>query len=192
MNNTKWILFLFLLVPIIFSLISTIHLISFVNIGNPYTLSVIFSITVELGALVTFIAVSPNILKKLNKTLIFYMFIVLFSLQAIGNMYSVYDYTLQKLSTNPNWLNTFNKMTLNFFDNDMLILIVSILLGLFVPIFSLILLKSALDYVNEKNEEFIEVDNESDNKTPIKHNDSEINMKLTKMSNNKKKININK
>jgi len=145
----RMIFFIFITVPVIFSIISTIHLISFANLGNPYYLSVMFAGTVELGAIVTFITISPTILERLNKNMILYMFILLFGLQAMGNMYSVYDYILLKTNTNSEWLNTIDRMTLGFFDNNELILIVSLLLGLVVPLFSIILLKAAVDYLGD-------------------------------------------
>ena len=143
----KILLFIFLLVPFISSVISTFHIVDFVGLGNTKIMSVALAITFEMGALVSFITISKDILKKLKKGFIFTIFIILFILQSTGNIYSSFDYMRHMLSINPKWLDTFMEMTFNTMDATTAKFVLSVTIGLPIPLISLILLKSAVDYM---------------------------------------------
>ena len=145
-NNEKWILVIFLLVPFMSSIISTFHLVDFVLLGNTMAMAVVLAITFELGSIVSFVTLSEKILKKIKKEYIWFIFILLFILQAFGNVYASFDYIREKLIVDPTWLDSFIEMTLGVLDPIMAKLMLSVIIGLPIPLISLILLKSAIDY----------------------------------------------
>lgn len=151
-NKRKWgvlpILIIFLTVPFISSVISTFHITDFVGLGNGRFMAWALSVTFELGAIVSFISLSPSILSKLKKGWIIFIFMILFILQSIGNIYSSFEYMREKLIEDPTWLAGIMEMTFNFMTITQAKLTLSILIGLPIPLISLILLKSAIDYLN--------------------------------------------
>jgi len=154
--SSKNILFIFFAVPFISSILSTIHLISFAGLANPFFLSVLLATTFELGSLVSFIVGSgKTLLKKIKKSYVILMFLILFILQAFGNVYASYDYIRHKLMEDPTWLDTFMDMMLGALDLQMSKFIVSILIGLPIPLISLILLKSGVDYISEEEDDIL-------------------------------------
>ena len=67
------------------SIISTIHVIDFFELSNPYWLAVTLAIGFEIGAAASL--ASLVILKKMNKTLVWALFITITLMQMQGNMY---------------------------------------------------------------------------------------------------------
>jgi len=141
------LLLIFLLVPFISSIISTFHIVDFVGLGNTKIMSIALAVTFELGALVSFVTISKDILKRLNKGMILAVFVILFILQSTGNIYASFDYIRHKLIIDPTWLGTFMEMTFNSLDLITAKFILSVFIGLPIPLISLILLKSAVDYM---------------------------------------------
>src|SRR3990172_4098955 len=86
------VLFIFVGVPIFSSIISAIHFIRFVSFGKASLMAVMLAISFELGSIVSFVALSKSILQRLRKELLFSIFLLLFILQAFGNVYSSFDY----------------------------------------------------------------------------------------------------
>ena len=142
----KRILYVFLSVPFLASLMSMIHLINMVALGNNMPMAITLAITFELGSIVSFVALSKNILKRLKKELLMLIFVMLFILQAFGNVYSTFDYIRLKLLVDPKWLDSFREMFFNVMDVTTTKLTLAILIGLTIPIISLVLLKLAIDY----------------------------------------------
>lgn len=140
------ILLIFVGVPVLSSIISAIHLIRFVSLGNASFMAVLLAITFELGSIVSFVALSKNILQRLHKELLFSIFILLFVLQAFGNVYSSFDYMRLTLIKDPTLLDSFREMFFNSIDVTSAKLTLSLIIGLPIPLISLILLKSAIDY----------------------------------------------
>ena len=70
------------------SIISTIHVIDFFELSNPYWLAVTLAIAFEVGAAASL--ASLVILKKMNRTLIWSLFITITLMQMQGNMYYAY------------------------------------------------------------------------------------------------------
>ncbi len=154
--SNKNILFIFFLVPAISSILSTIHLVKFAGLANPFGLAILLALTFELGSIVTFIVGSgKNLLKKIKKGYVVVMFLILFILQVFGNVYASYDYIRHQLILDPTWLDTFMDMMLGTLDLQLSKFTVSILMGLPIPLISLILLKSGVDYV--AGDEIVEV-----------------------------------
>jgi uncharacterized membrane protein len=103
----------FILVPLLSSLISTVHLVDFFYLGNPSWISYTIAISIEIGAIASFLTLS--ILSKLNKIIVWSIFSLLFFMQVVGNIYFSYDWISQKLVEDPNWIKTFQEMMEFFF-----------------------------------------------------------------------------
>lgn len=142
----KNLLYVFLSVPLLSSIMSAIHLINMVELGNPAFMAVALAITFELGSIVSFVAMSKNILKRLKKEALYFIFILLFLLQSFGNVYSSFDYIRRLLLVDPTWLDSFREMFFNVMDVTTTKLTLACLIGLPIPLISLVLLKSAIDY----------------------------------------------
>lgn len=140
------LLYVFLSVPVLSSIMSAIHLINLVELGNPVSMAIALAITFELGSIVSFVALSKKILRRLKKELLFFIFVILFLLQAFGNVYSSFDYIRHALLVDPTWLDSFREMMYNVMDVTSTKLTLALLIGLPIPIISLVLLKSAIDY----------------------------------------------
>ena len=152
-NIDKKLLYVFLSVPLLSSIMSAIHLIRMVSLGNPMAMAIALAITFELGSIVSFVALSKSILRKLKKEMLIFIFIVLFLLQAFGNVYSSFDYIHVKLISTPMWLDSFREMFFNVMDVTTTKLFLAILIGIPIPIISLVLLKSAIDYFSVDDDE---------------------------------------
>lgn len=151
--SSKNVLFIFFLVPMLSSLLSTIHLVKFAGLANPFILSILLATIVEMGAIVSFVVGSgKDLLKKIKKGYVVVMFLILFILQAFGNVYSSFDYIREQLVKDPHWLDTFMDMMLNTLDLQLSKFTVAVLLGLPIPLISLILLKSGVDYISSDEE----------------------------------------
>ena len=147
-NFKKAIVFCFILVPLLSSIISTVHLVDFFYLGNPSWISYTVAIAIELGAVASFLTLS--ILSKLNKTIVWGMFFILFFMQVIGNIYFSYDWVSDKIAQDPTWLSNFREM-MEFFiykvDMKTSKMILSLLIGVPIPLISVFLLKSTTDYL---------------------------------------------
>lgn len=155
------LLYVFLSVPLLSSIMSAIHLVNMVELGNPMFMAVALAITFELGSIVSFIAMSKSILKRLKKESLYFIFTLLFLLQAFGNVYSSFDYIRRSLIVDPTWLDSFREMFFNVMDVTTTKLTLAVLIGLPIPIISLILLKSAIDYFSADEEPAHEPENDS-------------------------------
>jgi hypothetical protein len=148
MNFRKIIIVLFLSVPVLSSIISAIHLVRFFELGNPTIMSYVLSLVFELGSIASFLVLS--ILKQTNKTLLWVVFIILALLQIVGNVYFSYDYIFNILQSNPHWLDSI-KSFMNFFEIDVkdTHIVLSLIIGLPIPIIALFFLKSTSEYLQE-------------------------------------------
>jgi hypothetical protein len=84
------------------------------------------------------------------------MFFILFIMQVIGNIYFTYDWVSMKILENPTWLSNFREMSEFFFDDVELKttkMILSLLIGVPIPLISVFLLKSTADYLGTDIEE---------------------------------------
>ena len=80
-----FIITIFVALYLLVSIISTIHVIDFFELSNPTWMAVTLAIGFELGAGASLAAIIA--LKKMNKTLIWALFIIITSMQMMGNMY---------------------------------------------------------------------------------------------------------
>jgi hypothetical protein len=164
MNNTimrKIIVTSFIVVPIISSVISALHIVDFFSLGNPTWLSIALAIAIELGSIASFLTLS--ILDKLNKSIVWTVFIILFFMQMIGNMYFSYDFISASIASDASWLSAFKDM-IEFFLGDLELTDVKMYLTMLIswpiPLISVFLLKSAVDYLKPEDVKEIAADKE--------------------------------
>jgi hypothetical protein len=164
MNNTlmrKIIVTSFIVVPIISSVISALHIVDFFSLGNPTWLSIALAIAIELGSIASFLTLS--ILDKLNKSIVWTVFIILFFMQMIGNMYFSYDFISAAIASDAAWLSAFKDM-IEFFLGDLELTDVKMYLTMLIswpiPLISVFLLKSAVDYLKPEEVKEIAADKE--------------------------------
>lgn len=150
----KIIISCFVGVPLLSSIVSTVHLVDLFAKGNPSWISYALAITIEVGSIASFLMLS--IMNKLNKGIVWSMFILLFLMQVIGNVYYSYDWIGKKLADDPTWINSFKEM-IEFFMYKLEIadvkMYLAMLVGVPVPLISVFLLKSVIDYVGDDKEE---------------------------------------
>ena len=144
----------FIIVPLLSSIISTVHLVDMFYLGNPSWISITIAVAIEIGAVASFLTLS--ILSKLNKVIVWSMFSLLFLMQVIGNVYFSYDWVTLKIAESPNWLQNFKEM-IEFFSFDITMknakMILAMLVGIPIPLISVFLLKSVADYIGTDIEE---------------------------------------
>lgn len=174
MNKADKIFFyLLLLVPFISSILSTIHIIDLVSFGNVATMALAVAITFEVSSVISFAATGNSVLKHVKKGWLFFIFGMLFVLQAVGNVYSGFAYMNLNLFNDPYYLSNFMEMTFNFWTLTEAKLVLATLIGLPLPIISLVMLKFAIDKASVSA--FMEGKSEPEpNVTPESTQDSDV------------------
>lgn len=134
----------FVLLYLVVSVISTIHVIDFFDLTNPKWLSVSLAIAFELGAAASLASII--VLDKMNKFMIWSLFITLTAMQAMGNTYFAYT----NLSDFTEWSELFGLIEEDpIFQKRVL----SVISGAILPLVSLGFIKSLVDYIRPEKEE---------------------------------------
>lgn len=128
----------FAILYIVTSLISTIHVIDFFELSNPRWMSISLAIAFELGAAASLASII--VLDKMNKTLIWSLFIVITGMQVQGNLY----FAFTNLSDFSTWSELFNIIDEEIIYQKRVISIVS---GAILPLVALGFIKSLVDYI---------------------------------------------
>lgn len=147
------IVIVFLVVPVVSSVISMIHVYKFLLLGNPDVLAIVMSVTYELANLTTLVAVV--VMKRLRQAYVWICFFVLVIIQVIGNVYYSFDYVHRKIAQEADWLVNlvrFMKQMIDLPQAD-LIFVLACVIGLPIPMVSLLLVKSTADYLSSMNQE---------------------------------------
>lgn len=163
----------FLAVPALSSLISTIHIITFFGLGNMTWMAIILALAFEIGSIASLMTLA--VLDKINRFAVWFIFVVLVAMQMLGNVYYTYDYISQAMISNPQWIDSFidlvEMMTMQKLEQRTTKFILSLLIGLPIPIISLAFLKSVSDYLKpetkEKKQERVEEPKDELEETPI-------------------------
>lgn len=145
----------FVLLYLLVSVISTIHVIDFFEMSNPYWLAVTLAIGFELGAAASL--ASLVVLKKMNKGLVWALFITITLMQMQGNMY----YAFKNLEDFQGWSELFNLIEEEVIYQKRVLAFVS---GAILPLVALGFIKSLVDYIKpeeEKEEEDLEAPSDS-------------------------------
>lgn len=150
-HNSKivWtIIISFLLVPIIVSVVSTIHVINFFSLSNGFNLALTLAIAFEIGALSALAGLVA--MGKINKNVVWFIFLILTAYQMMGNTFYAYDLITQRMVTEPdlikNWAELFGLI-----EEDSIVVkrIISIISGAVLPIVSLSFLDLLVDYIRK-------------------------------------------
>lgn len=129
------------------SVISTIHVIDFFELSNPYWLALTLAIGFELGAAASLASII--ILDKTNKTLVWALFIAITLMQMQGNMY----YAFTNLEDFQSWSELFDLIEEDLIYQKRILAFVS---GAILPLIALGFIKSLVDYIRpEDGDEFI-------------------------------------
>jgi hypothetical protein len=123
---------------VIVSAISTIHVINFFELSNPRWLSISLAIAFEVGAAASL--ASLIILDKMNKFLVWSLFITLTCMQAMGNTYYAYI----NIDNFRSWSELFGLVEDDIIYQKRLLSIIS---GAILPLVSLGFIKSLVDYI---------------------------------------------
>lgn len=134
----RFVISTFVVLYILVSLISTIHVIDFFELSNPYWLAVTLAIGFELGAAASLS--SLVILDKTNKTLVWALFGAITLMQMQGNMYFAFI-NLEDFST---WSELFGLDEEEPLYQKRVLAAVS---GAILPLVALGFIKSLVDYI---------------------------------------------
>ena len=137
----------FVTLYLLVSIISTIHVIDFFKISNPTWLAVSLAIAFEVGAAASLASLIT--LEKMNKGIVWGLFITLTLMQAMGNTY--YAYT--NLQDFQGWIELFGLSEEDLIYQKRVLSIVS---GAILPIVALGFIKSLVDYIKPQPETKIE------------------------------------
>ena len=145
----------FVLLYLVVSIISTIHVIDFFEMTNPKWLSVFLAIAFEIGAAASLASII--VMDKMNKFIVWSLFFTLTAMQAIGNTYFAYTH----LSDFSEWSDLFGLSEEEpIFQKRVL----SIISGAILPLVSLGFIKALVDYIRPTaNEAKIETQEEIEN-----------------------------
>lgn len=147
MNQSKWlsrfIIGTFVSLYALVSIISTIHVIDFFELSNPYWLAVTLAIGFEFGAAASL--ASLVILDKMNKTLVWVLFITITLMQMQGNMY----YAFTNLEDFQSWSELFDLIEEEPIFQKRVLAAVS---GAILPLVALGFIKSLVDYIKPDEE----------------------------------------
>lgn len=142
------ILFSFLLIPLIVSVISSIHVINFFELSNGKALAIALSVSFEIGALSALAGLV--VMDKINKNVIYFIFILLTAYQMMGNTYFAYDMLSDKMISNPDLIKNWSEL-FGFETDDIITMkrIIAIISGAILPIVSLCFLDLSVDYIKK-------------------------------------------
>ncbi len=123
---------------LVVSIISTIHVIDFFKLSNPDWLAVSLAIAFEIGAAASLASLIA--LDKMNKTMVWFLFVLLTAMQAMGNTYYAYTH----LDNFNSWIELFGLV-----DEELIYQkrILSIISGAILPLVALGFIKSLVDYI---------------------------------------------
>jgi hypothetical protein len=147
MNNKAlryFIIGTFVTLYLIVSVISTIHVIDFFRLSNPNWLAISLAVAFEIGAAASLASLIA--LKKMNRSLVWGLFITLTCMQMMGNTY----YAFKNLENFQDWVDLFGLT-----DSEPIFQkrILSIISGAVLPLVALGFIKSLVDYIKPSDEE---------------------------------------
>lgn len=125
------------------SIISTIHVIDFFMLSNPVWLAVSLAIAFEIGAAASLSSII--VMEKMNKSLIWFLFILLTAMQMMGNAY----YAYMHLENFQGWIELFGLVDYEPIVQKRFLSIIS---GAILPLVALGFIKSLVDYIKPSDE----------------------------------------
>jgi hypothetical protein len=139
----RFVIGTFVSLYLLVSVISTIHVIDFFKLSNPYWLAVSLAIAFELGAAASL--ASLIILDKMNKGLVWVLFAVITLMQMQGNMY----YAFVNMEDFQGWSELFGLIEEEVIYQKRVLAAVS---GAILPLVALGFIKSLVDYIKPQSE----------------------------------------
>ena len=133
----------FVMLYVLVSLISTIHVIDFFELSNPRSMAIALAIAFEVGAAASLASLIT--LDKMNKTLVWALFIAITAMQMQGNMF----YAFQNLEGYESWSELFNLIEEEPLFQKRVLAFVS---GAILPLVALGFIKSLVDYIKPEGE----------------------------------------
>ena len=133
----------FVMLYILVSLISTIHVIDFFELSNPRGMAIALAVAFEVGAAASLASLIT--LDKMNKTLVWALFIAITAMQMQGNMF----YAFQNLEGYASWVELFNLVDEEPLFQKRVLAFVS---GAILPLVALGFIKSLVDYIKPEDE----------------------------------------
>jgi len=128
---------------ILVSIVSTIHVIDFFELSNPRWLAITLAIGFEIGAAASLASLIT--LDKMNKTIVWALFLTITAMQMQGNMY----YAFLNLENYTGWVELFNLLEWEPLAQKRLLAFVS---GAILPLVALGFIKSLVDYIKPEQE----------------------------------------
>ena len=128
----------FVVLYLMVSIISTIHVIDFFLMSNPKWLAISLAVAFEVGAAASLASIIT--LEKMNKGIVWSLFILLTLMQAMGNTY----YTYIHLNNFQGWIELFGLVDEELIYQKRVLSVVS---GAILPIVALGFIKSLVDYI---------------------------------------------
>ena len=133
----------FVTLYLLVSVISTIHVIDFFKLSNPNWLAISLALAFEVGAAASLASII--ILEKMNKGIVWGLFILLTLMQAMGNTYYAYTH----LVNFQGWIELFGLTEEDLIYQKRVLSIVS---GSILPIVALGFIKSLVDYIKPSDD----------------------------------------
>lgn len=134
----------FVTLYLLVSIISTIHVVDFFKLSNPTWLAVSLAIGFEVGAAASL--ASLIVLDKMNKSIVWGLFILLTAMQAMGNTFYAYSH-LENFTA---WVELFGLQEEELIYQKRMLSIIS---GAVLPIVALGFIKSLVDYIKPAEEQ---------------------------------------
>lgn len=134
----RFVISTFVVLYAIVSIISTIHVIDFFELSNPYWLAVSLAIAFEFGAAASLASLVA--LDKMNKGIVWALFITITAMQMQGNMY----YAFKNLHDFSDWIELFGLIEEEPAFQKRILAFVS---GAILPLVALGFIKSLVDYI---------------------------------------------
>tara|TARA_R110000803_G_scaffold128149_1_gene195533 strand:+ start:392 stop:901 length:510 start_codon:yes stop_codon:yes gene_type:complete len=128
---------------VLVSIVSTIHVIDFFELSNPRWLAITLAVGFEIGAAASLASLIT--LDKMNKTIVWALFLTITAMQMQGNMY----YAFQNLENYTGWVELFNLLEWEPLAQKRLLAFVS---GAILPLVALGFIKSLVDYIKPEQE----------------------------------------
>lgn len=132
----------FVTLYVMVSIISTIHVIDFFELSNPKWLAVTLAIAFEVGAAASLASIIA--LKKMNKGIVWALFILLTLMQAMGNTY----YAFINLKGFDGWIELFGLIDQDPVQQKRIVAFIS---GAVLPLVALGFIKSLVDYIRPED-----------------------------------------
>jgi hypothetical protein len=146
---SRFIIGTFVSLYLLVSIISTIHVIDFFELSNPRWMAITLAVGFEIGAAASL--ASLIIMDRMNKTLVWSLFIAITLMQINGNLY----YAFINMQEYGSWVELFNLLEWEDLEQKRLLSAVS---GAILPLVALGFIKSLVDYIKPTEDELISED----------------------------------